>query len=278
MNAKRQPPASSKRWSTSSPAAGCNTSARPRGHATRRSSQHSPATSACAAGRMSTSAAAGFFALGAAKAIASSGRDHMHIGDRRRKPAARCDRGPSGRRAADHAHRRPPSRATRGRCRADDRPAQAVRRRGQVVLRARVWRMRAKRDCGGSARSRAARTGRPAAPAPGRCISTFRCANRSLCASFRPRPGGGGRPGGKPWLTIDRPRYDPATPRRHEFGHVALVAGSWEATQSWGPGWPRSRRGPRFRCWPTRCRGPGGARRQSPTTTCSCATASPPPR
>ena len=37
--------------------------------------------------------------------------------------------------------------------------------------------------------------------------------------------GGGGRPGGEPWLTIDRPRYGPATPRRDEFGHVALVAG-----------------------------------------------------
>jgi 2-succinyl-5-enolpyruvyl-6-hydroxy-3-cyclohexene-1-carboxylate synthase len=37
--------------------------------------------------------------------------------------------------------------------------------------------------------------------------------------------GAGGRPEGAPWLTVDRPRFGPATPRRHEFGEVVLVAG-----------------------------------------------------
>jgi 2-succinyl-5-enolpyruvyl-6-hydroxy-3-cyclohexene-1-carboxylate synthase len=38
-------------------------------------------------------------------------------------------------------------------------------------------------------------------------------------------PDGGGRPGGGPWLTVDRPGREPVTPRRHEFGGVVFVAG-----------------------------------------------------
>jgi len=38
-------------------------------------------------------------------------------------------------------------------------------------------------------------------------------------------PAGGGRPGGGPWLTVDRAGRGPATPSRHEFGGVVFVAG-----------------------------------------------------
>lgn len=38
-------------------------------------------------------------------------------------------------------------------------------------------------------------------------------------------PGGGGRPGGGPWLSVDRGGREPATPRRHEFEGVVFVAG-----------------------------------------------------
>ena len=39
-------------------------------------------------------------------------------------------------------------------------------------------------------------------------------------------PGGGGRPDGTPWVSVDRPRrLEPPTPRRHEFRRTVFVAG-----------------------------------------------------
>ena len=61
------------------------------------------------------------------------GRARLHLGHRRGQLRARGDRGARGARAADRAHRRPAARAARRRRRADDRPGQALRQRGQVV-------------------------------------------------------------------------------------------------------------------------------------------------
>jgi 2-succinyl-5-enolpyruvyl-6-hydroxy-3-cyclohexene-1-carboxylate synthase len=75
-------------------------------------------------------------------------------------------------------------------------------------------------------------------------------------------PGGGGRAGGRPWVT--RPRSQP-------------VAAS--AIPAWGRRWRALRTSSRCRCWPSRCRARAAAAPRSPTTTRSCATrASPPPR
>ena len=69
--------------------------------------------------------------------IGPAGRGHVHLGDRGGQPGAGGDRGPSGARPADRPDRRPPAGAARGRRRPDDRPAEALRRRRQVVLRGR---------------------------------------------------------------------------------------------------------------------------------------------
>ena len=58
-------------------------------------------------------------------------------GHRRRQPPPRRLRGRRVGGAADRAHRRPPAGAARDRRRADHRPAQALRRRGALVLRGR---------------------------------------------------------------------------------------------------------------------------------------------
>ena len=139
---------------------------------------------------------AGFFALGAAKASGRPGGGHLHLRDGGGQPRAGGDRGLPGAGAADRPHRRPAARAARGRRRADDRPGQALRRRGQVVLRGR----RARRHAGAPALDPHARLpgvldrARPAAP--GRCTSTSRCASRwsSTAAARGSVPGRAGRP------------------------------------------------------------------------------------
>ena len=92
----------------------------------------------------------------------AGGRD-LHLRHRRGQPPPRRGRGLGGARAADRADRRPPARAARGRRRAGDRPAQALRERRQVVRRGRHPRARAARPRSTTARSPAAPTGpRPA--------------------------------------------------------------------------------------------------------------------
>ena len=66
-----------------------------------------------------------------------AGRRHLHVGHGGGQPRPRRDRGPRGARAAHRAHRRPAARAARGRRRPDDRSDQALRHRGEVVLRGR---------------------------------------------------------------------------------------------------------------------------------------------
>ena len=70
---------------------------------------------------------AGFMALGHGQGERPAGGGDVHVGHRRREPAARGGRGPRGARAADRPDRRPPARAARRRRRAGDRPAQALR-------------------------------------------------------------------------------------------------------------------------------------------------------
>ena len=74
---------------------------------------------------------------GCGQGIGTAGRGDMHLGDRGGELGASGDRSPPSRCSPDRAHRRPTTRATRGGSRPDDRPAQAVRRCGQVVLRCR---------------------------------------------------------------------------------------------------------------------------------------------
>ena len=107
--------------------------------------------------------------------------------DRGRALPARGDRGARGARAAARAHRRPPAGAARGRRRPDDRPAQALRRRGEVVLRGR----HARRDARAAALDAPARLPRATGPrvdrAPRRRAPELRrCASRS-CSTRRCR-------------------------------------------------------------------------------------------
>ena len=66
-----------------------------------------------------------------------AGRAGLHARHRRGQLRPRGDRGARGARAAARPHRGPPAGAARARRRADDRPGQALRQRGQVVPRGR---------------------------------------------------------------------------------------------------------------------------------------------
>ena len=171
------------------------------------------------------------------------------------------------RRPADRPDRRPPAGAARRRRRADDRPDQAVRVGGEVVLRGRHARRDARRGCAGCASSPAARM-RTALERPPRAGAPQRrrCASRS-CSTRR--------------STARRAAAAARTARRG-LRATGRAAGSRAAAsrgcgaRAGGRGRDRrrarrARRRPRpralaealaGRCWPTRCRARarGGAR------------------
>ena len=100
-------------------------------------------------------------------------------------------------------------------------------------------------------------------------------------------PGGGGRAGGRPWVT--RPRSQPVAGetlveglRDHARRPPARRDGRGPQrarSPAWGRRWRASRTSSRCRCSPSRCRARAAAGPRSPTTTRSCATrASRPPR
>ena len=160
---------------------------------------------------------AGYFALGAAQASGPAGGRPLHVGHRRRQPPSGRLRGRRGRRPADRPDRRPPARAARDRRRSDDRPAEALRIRGALVLRGRHPRGRRRR------------------PAP-------------LSLRRLPRLRGGARraaPGpGPPERRLARPAGPGATPRGRDRHLAARPRGSRRAAAD--------RRRLRARRWPTR--------------------------
>ena len=225
---------------------------------------------------------AGFFALGLAKAIGPAGRGRLHVGHRRGRAAAGGDRGARGARAAARADRRPPARAARDRRRADDRPAQALRRRGEVVLRGRRARRR-RPSALRWMRTLACRAywTRARGPPRRRCTSTSRCASRSCPTSRCPRTTTGRARRRARTCAARRARRAPApraARRSRELARRAprgvVVAGRDERDA--GARRARGRRAspsaPAGRCSPTRCPARAAARRRSRTTTRCCAT------
>ena len=220
---------------------------------------------ACDAGRTSTSAAPASSRSALAKASGRPGGGRVHArAPRPRTAAPAVDRGRRGARPADRAHRRPPARAARGRRRADDRPDQALRRRGEVVLRGRHARGDARARCAGCARSPAAPywtalDGRPGAGAPelrrcaSRSCSTRRCRRRARCpaAPTAARGSRAGRPRPRAAAAVraaaahGRRRRPPRARRRRSAAALPAFA---------------ARAGLR-RCSPIRCRARGAARR-----------------
>ena len=102
----------------------------------------------------------GFFALGLAKASGLPVALACTSGTAAANYAPGGDRGARGARPAARAHRRPAARAARRRRRADDRPGQALRQRGQVVRGGR----RPPGDAGADPLAAAARLPRGAGP------------------------------------------------------------------------------------------------------------------
>ena len=127
---------------------------------------------------------------------ATPGRGPLHLGHRGGQPPPGRLRGRRGGGAADRAHRRPPAGAARDRRRADDRPAQALRRR----------------RCAGSARSA------PTTPTTPACSTSA----RSPAAPTRPRRRPAAGPG-PPERRLARPARPRAAPGRR---HRDLAAGA----------------------------------------------------
>ena len=127
----------------------------------------------------STSAAPASSRSGAAQATRHAGGRPLHLRHRGREPPPGRERGRRVGGAAARAHRRPPARAARDRRRADDRPAEALRLGGALVLRGRASTTPTTRASCTSARS-------PAAPTPPRAASRGRAPSTSTSPGASP--------------------------------------------------------------------------------------------
>ena len=212
---------------------------------------------------------ASFLALGLAKAsrrpVAA-----VHLGDRGGELPRGRDRGRRVRRAAARAHRRPASRDAGDRRQPDDRPGQAVRERGALVLRGR--RARGPPGVGGYWRSLACRAWAGASGGAGGFPGPVHV-NMPLREPLVPGAGGGaalagatGRPArtGAPWAGGSRLRSragmalryrDPARRgglRGRRLRCAALVRLAERAPGRCSPSRPRAPAAAPTRCRPTR--------------------------
>ena len=147
---------------------------------------------------------AGFFALGLAKETGAPGRPGLHLGHGGGQLPPRDHRGARGARPARRPHRRPPARAARHRRRADHRPGQALRRRGQALRGGRRPRGHRPSACAGSARWPAAPCGPRSRGARASCTSTCPCASRSSSTSRWADDRGARRRAGRPTAALGR--------------------------------------------------------------------------
>ena len=138
---------------------------------------------------------ASFFALGAGEGVGPARCRAVHVGNRRRQLPPGGPRSTSRACAARRLHRRSPAGAPRHWRRADDRPVEALRRRGALVLRRRCSRRSSgcrcgvASDCGahGCRRARTARrAGAPQPSVPRAAGADWRAAGRRARSLARP--------------------------------------------------------------------------------------------
>ena len=167
---------------------------------------------------------------------------------------------------------RPAAGAARRRRRADDRPGQALRRRGQVVRRGRHARRDAASGCAGCAQLACRAFWTAAAGAPGPVHLNFPLREPLVLPEGEELPpDASGRPDGRPWVARSRrARPGRRPPARDVLGPIVeaaqrgvVVLGRHERGRELGAG----RRGVRGsaragRCSPTRC--PAGAPARRP--------------
>ena len=186
---------------------------------------------------------AGFFALGAAKRSGRPVAVTCTSGTAAANLAPAVIEARACARAADRADRRPPAGAPRRRRRPDDRPAQAVRRRGQVVLRGR----RARGDAGGLRfmRTLACRAYWTAAEGPpGPVHLNFPLREPLVLDRPLPLPDDAtGRGGGRPYVVFDTAARRARRSGRHRPrpARIVIVAGQ-DRDERPRAGWPASPR------------------------------------
>ena len=224
---------------------------------------------------------AGFFAVGRGQGQRPPGRRHVHLGDGGGEPRPGRDRGVSGAATADRADRRSARRTARRRRRPGDRSAQALRRRGQVVLSRSSAARRVDRGAAVDPPARlpgvldrrrgAARPGasQPAAARAARARRATR--GRSAARAVPTAPPGWADP--PPAIAASRARS------RGRGRASSSRAGSRSGGASRRTGVQDAAAAARLaeraagRCSPTRCRAPATATTRSRPTTCCCATA-----
>ena len=270
--------------STSLRAAGCATRAPRRARAPRRSCSRSRASGglrAMVAHRRALRAASS--RSGLAKATGVPGRAGLHVGhrgrelraggrSRRTRRACRCwSSPPTGRPSC--ARSAPGRRSTRSSSTAARRSGSSrsttTRRTPERLRWMRALACRALLD-----------RARPAAPGPVHLNFPLReplVPRRRRCRS---EPGGGGRAGGRPWVTRPAPRAAPApaAARRRSRTSSRRSRAAWSSPAARSAPAPRRRAGafaepPAARCSPTRSPARAAAPPRSPTTTRCCATA-----